>query len=195
METIKRNKSREMKSATRTATLKRTVYEGDDIRFRISDSYRFFFSLSLSFARCQESAYKIRQRAPSKELIAPRTRWRGRWKLRIAMGEFTRCREILINRQGRLYEDAGRSNSTGRESNAYWTRCKITSCGSVGPTSVEIVPRDAFYDPLSTSGVVYPLRSPRDRAAGSPRKQQKSAPGGLIYSRDWLENEPPLCAF
>jgi len=38
-----------MKSATQTATLKRIVYEGDDIRFRISDSYRFFFSLFLSF--------------------------------------------------------------------------------------------------------------------------------------------------
>lgn len=50
METIKRNKSREMKSATRTATLKHTVYEGDDIRFRISDSYRFSFSPLLSFA-------------------------------------------------------------------------------------------------------------------------------------------------
>lgn len=41
MGTIKRNKSREMKSATRTATLKHTVYEGDDIRSRTSDSYRF----------------------------------------------------------------------------------------------------------------------------------------------------------
>lgn len=74
METIKRNKSREMKSITRTATLKHTVYEGDDIRFRISDSHRFFFSPSLSVALpVQESTYKIRQRSPSKKLTVPRT--------------------------------------------------------------------------------------------------------------------------
>jgi len=63
-----------MKSATRTATLKRIVYEGDDIRFRISDSYRFFFSLFLSFGLpVQKGTYKIRQRAPPKKLTVPKT--------------------------------------------------------------------------------------------------------------------------
>jgi len=76
----------------------------------------------------------------------------------------------------------------GYESNAYWTRCKITSCSSVGFASVEIVLRDAFYDSLSSSGVVYPSRSPQDRAADSLRKQQDCL-GSLIHSRgDWKMN-------
>lgn len=58
METIKRNKSREMKSAARTVTLKHIVYEGDDIRFRISDSYRFFsLCLCLSLRVTRKKAH------------------------------------------------------------------------------------------------------------------------------------------
>lgn len=67
----------------------------------------FFFSLSFSFVLLvQESTTKSSSEEISRELV------RARGKLRIATGEFMRCRAILINRRRRLY-DAGRSNSMG----------------------------------------------------------------------------------
>lgn len=82
--------------------LKQAVYEDDDIRFHLAVSSILIVFLSWLPLQLREVSYKRAR----EEIKRNRGLVHLRRKLRIATGEFTRCREILMKLQGRFYEDA-----------------------------------------------------------------------------------------